>query len=71
MTLTIEDHYYLQEEVPDVEVRCVVEVTRLGYDTECDAPCDDGPICSAHMLDVDAERISYEAYWAYLKHASA
>ncbi|GAA0972764.1 hypothetical protein Q7689_00400 [Nocardiopsis tropica] len=69
MTL-IEDRYYLQEEVPDVELRCVVEVTRLGYPDECGALCDDGPICAGHMLDVDAGRISYEAYRRYLKHAS-
>ncbi|MFJ9558290.1 hypothetical protein ACIRPH_31170 [Nocardiopsis sp. NPDC101807] len=68
MTL-IEDRYYVQEEVPDVETTCVVEVNRLGYDAECGALCDDGPICNGHMLDVDSGVISYEAYRRYLKHA--
>ncbi|GAA1454162.1 hypothetical protein [Nocardiopsis tropica] len=68
MTL-IEDRYYLPAEVPDVEVKCVVEVTRLGYPDECGALCDDGPICGAHMLDVDAGAIPYEAYRRYLAHA--
>lgn len=71
MTLTIEDRYYEQREVSDVEVRCVVEVSRLGYETECGASCDDEPVCGAHMREVDAERISYEAYRRYLEHASA
>jgi len=70
VTLTIEDRYYLSEEVPDVEVRCVVEVVRLGYDVECGELCDDVPVCGAHMREVDAERISYETYRRYLEHAS-
>ncbi|WP_433701768.1 hypothetical protein [Nocardiopsis sp. CA-288880] len=70
MTLTVEDRYYLPEEVPDVETTCMVEVNRLGYDVECGQLCDDGPICGAHMLDVDAGRISYEAYRRYLAHAT-
>jgi len=69
VTLTIEDRYYLQEEVPDMETTCVVEVDRLGYDTERGALCDDEPICAGHMLDVDAGVIPYEAYRRYLAHA--
>ncbi|MEU0236757.1 hypothetical protein ABZ234_03635 [Nocardiopsis sp. NPDC006198] len=71
MTLTIEDRYYEQEEVEDVEFRCVVEVTRLDYPDECGQLCDDGPICSAHMLDVDAGVIPYEQYRRYLAHGGS